>query len=141
MTDHATLSAERERREFSRYESSSIESSIDFDQLIEVNVRDLSRGGMAFDTAERPGVGRSYTVRLQLGREKLTVRGRVVWSHIAATTASKDGDCVAVYRAGIRFEPVLGPEMEGVLQKLEQQAFITRGGASSDSKGRRSRFS
>ena len=119
-----------DRRQHQRFEID-MTSSIDFGKVLEVQLKDVSLGGMAFETKQRPSVGKGYEVRLQLGSDKITVTGKAVWCHLAATINNEQGDLVPIYRAGLRFEPALAPEMATMMQKLGNQAFLTEDASSS----------
>jgi hypothetical protein len=78
-------------------------------------VLDLSRSGIAVESAERLVPGRTYPLQLE-GRDGLliTTSARVVWCKLTGTCENEDGEAAPVYRAGLEFQGVL-PEAAGRL--------------------------
>jgi hypothetical protein len=78
-------------------------------------VLDLSRSGIAVESAERLVPGRTYPLQLE-GRDGLliTTSARVVWCKLTGTSENEDGEAAPVYRAGLEFQGVL-PEAAGRL--------------------------
>ena len=86
-------------------------------------VLDLSRSGIAIESAERLVPGRTYPLQLE-GRDGLliTTSARVVWCKLIGTSENEDGEAAPVYRAGLEFQGVL-PEAAGKLfDELESSA-------------------
>jgi hypothetical protein len=79
---------------------------------------------MAFESMERPGIGRHYAVKLRFGTDHLLVGGRVVWCHLATSVQNSEGELSPVYRAGMRFSPPLSDDLANTLRDLEQNAVM-----------------
>ena len=71
-------------------------------------VLDLSRSGIAVESAERLVPGRIYPLQLE-GQDGLlvTTSARVVWCKFSGTAENEDGEAAPVYRAGLEFQGAL----------------------------------
>jgi hypothetical protein len=83
-------------------------------------VVDLSRSGIAVESAERLVPGRIYPLQLE-GRDGLliTTSARVVWCKLTGTAENEDGDAAPVYRAGLEFQGVLPAAATRLFDQLE----------------------
>jgi len=84
-------------------------------------VIDLSRSGIAVESAERLVPGRIYPLQLE-GRDGLliTTSARVVWCKLTGTLENEDGDSAPVFRAGLEFQGVLPDAATRLFDRLEQ---------------------
>lgn len=85
-----------------------------------VRIKDISLTGMAFETHDRPNVGHDYTMRLRVAERVFTIEGRVVWCHLTTTQVDDDGEIVALYRAGMRFQPLEIRDAEDLRDLLQR---------------------
>ena len=83
-------------------------------------VIDLSRSGIAVESAERLVPGRVYPLQLE-GRDGLiiTTSARVVWCKLTGTLENEDGEAAPVYRAGLEFQGVLPEAATLLFDQLE----------------------
>jgi hypothetical protein len=83
-------------------------------------VLDLSRSGIAVESAERLVPGRTYPLQLE-GRDGLliTTSARVVWCKLVGTSENEDGEAAPVYRAGLEFQGVLPEAASRLFDELE----------------------
>ncbi len=117
--------SQHNRRRHQRFAPPAAAGQASVGTLLEVQIKDISLGGMAFESLERPGVGRHYAVRLRLGADCMLVGGRVVWCHLATSVQNAEGELSPVYRAGMRFSPPLSEDLTGTLSEFEQSALMS----------------
>ena len=84
-------------------------------------VLDLSRSGIAVESAERLAPGRIYPLQLE-GQDGLliTTSARVVWCKFSGTVENEDGEAAPVYRAGLEFQGALPEAARLLFDRLEE---------------------
>jgi len=84
-------------------------------------VLDLSRSGIAVESAERLVPGRIYPLQLE-GQDGLliTTSARVVWCKFSGTVENEDGEAAPVYRAGLEFQGALPEAASLLFDRLEE---------------------
>jgi Tfp pilus assembly protein PilZ len=84
----------------------------------QVEVVNLSLGGVAIKADRRLNVGADYMMRLQLGERPVSIKGIVAWSTL--TRLVKRGkDTVPEYAAGLKFTDVLTEKLLGLLEFID----------------------
>ena len=86
-------------------------------------VLDLSRSGIAVESAERLAPGRIYPLQLE-GQDGLliTTSARVVWCKLTGTVENEDGEAAPVFRAGLEFQGALPEAASRLFDRLEEHA-------------------
>ena len=87
----------------------------------DVKLRDLSLGGMSFDTDRRVNVGRSYKLRMETQGLKTTVEGVIVWSSLIKSTKDAKENVIPLYRAGMKFTNVLQEKITLIVDSVALQ--------------------
>lgn len=86
----------------------------------QVEVLNLSLGGVAIKADRRLNIGGEYTLKLELVGESVDIRGVVVWSVVSGMHKDGDSDTVPEYSAGLRFKDIFTERL------LRLMAFIDR---------------
>lgn len=107
-------------RQHRRYRVGDLQGTLQFAHP--ATVVDLSRSGIAVESAERLIPGRTYPLQLE-GRDGLliTTSARVVWCKLAGTTEN-DGASALVYRAGLEFQGTLPEAATRLFDRLERDS-------------------
>lgn len=86
----------------------------------QVEVLNLSLGGVAIKADRRLNIGGEYTLKLELAGESVDIKGVVVWSVMSGMHKDSDSDTVPEYSAGLRFKDIFTERL------LRLMAFIDR---------------
>lgn len=94
----------RDKRQFKRFKvpKEGLVARLDDDQI--VDIIDLSVGGIALKAGSRLAVGREYFMRLHDKKNRLEVRGTIVWSHVVENSKPVIGHGGPVYAAAMRIQ-------------------------------------
>ncbi len=84
----------------------------------QVEVLNLSLGGVAIRADRRLNIGNEYTLKLDMDGGHLNLTGVVVWSVLSGLRKA-GGESVAEYSAGLKFTDVLTGKLEGLLDFIE----------------------
>ena len=86
----------------------------------QVEILNLSLGGVAIKADRRLNIGGDYTLKLELAGEAVDIKGVVVWSVMSGMHKAGEADTVPEYSAGLRFKDVFTERV------LKLMAFIDR---------------
>lgn len=86
----------------------------------QVEILNLSLGGVAIKADRRLNIGGDYTLKLELAGEAVDIKGVVVWSVMSGVHKAGGADTVPEYSAGLRFKDVFTERV------LKLMAFIDR---------------
>jgi hypothetical protein len=86
----------------------------------QVEILNLSLGGVAIRADRRLNIGGEYTLKLELGGEDVEIKGLVVWSVMSGMHKASERETVPEYSAGLRFKDVFTERL------LKLMAFIDR---------------
>ncbi len=92
-----------------------------------INVINLSLGGAAIEAEKRLNIGSEYTLKLESGKEPLSLKGVVVWSVISKSRQTEKGDSVPVYTAGLQFKEVFDEKARSLLDFLDSKRTLEEG--------------
>ena len=73
----------------------------------EVNLINISLGGIALNLLKRLNLGEAYTLKIESEKDAISLKGVVVWVKMTSLTKLIKGRKVPVYEAGMRFDEVL----------------------------------
>ncbi len=73
------------------------------DEPVSGRVLNVGHRGLAFETLERPFVGRSHFFRIGLGSKQLRLSGSIQWCRLVGTESCAYGEVKPVFRAGVFF--------------------------------------
>lgn len=91
---------------------------------MEVQVVDLSLGGMALETNGYLQFGRRYTVNLDNGERRATLIAKVAWCKLRGTKKNPAGEVVPVYRAGLRFQILASERLHELWEIIRDHAVV-----------------
>lgn len=69
----------------------------------EVEILDISIGGISVRADRRMNMGNEYSLKIRDKASVIPLKGTVVWSLLSGTKKSPDGDAFPLYTAGMRF--------------------------------------
>jgi len=96
----------------------------------EVNILDISVGGVSLKADRRLNIGHEYAVKMENVGRVLAVKGLVVWSVLSGNKEGARGDSIPLYTAGMKFMDVSDKKMEEIvnfIEKYEQGAVMPIG--------------
>jgi c-di-GMP-binding flagellar brake protein YcgR len=85
----------------------------------EVELLNLSLGGVAIRADKRLNIGAEYTLKLEVGDSPVAVRGVVVWSVLSGTRAS-GAEAPSQYSAGLKFMGVLTDTLQVLMDFIDR---------------------
>lgn len=110
------------RRRFPRYEISGLAGHLVVP--LQIEVLNLSLGGMAVATSSYLHFNRAYTLRLVSDQQNISLTGKVAWCALKGTSRGVDGEVVPVYRAGLRFEAMSGERAKELWDLIRSHAYV-----------------
>jgi c-di-GMP-binding flagellar brake protein YcgR len=112
-----------ERRKHKRYNVEGMQGSIY--SLSNLNLTDISIGGMAIETAGRLDIDREYTFRVKDKDASINLKGCSVWSFLGQTEEKSTGSLIPLYRTGIKFTDLLDERANILLNFIEENKMST----------------
>jgi hypothetical protein len=108
-------------RQHRRYRVADLHGTLQFSHP--ATVIDLSRSGIAIESAERLVPSRVYPLQLE-GRDGLliTTSARVAWCRLFGTTVDAQGELAPLYRAGLEFQSELPEPATRLFDQLDRGA-------------------
>jgi Tfp pilus assembly protein PilZ len=88
-----------------------------------VEVLNLSMGGVAIRADRRLNIGTEYTLKLEMGDRFIAVPGVVVWSVLTAMRKAR-GEDVPQYSAGLKFAGVLTDKLQGLIEFIDENKLV-----------------
>ena len=86
----------------------------------QVEILNLSLGGVALTADRRLNIGGEYTLKLALAGETLDIKGIVVWSALSGLRKSGEGEGVPEYSAGLRFNDIFTERLLRLLTFIDR---------------------
>lgn len=106
------------RRSYPRY----LAKTLWTESPVPARIIDLSMSGMCVESLESPQRENPTSFTIVNGEERFSVPARVQWCRLVATDEVREGERVAVYRAGAEFlEDLPQRTLERLLETLESQ--------------------
>jgi Tfp pilus assembly protein PilZ len=87
--------------------------------VTEVNVIDISIGGILIKANRRLNIGSEYTLKLGAKDRVISLRGAVIWSSLSESRARADGEVMPLYRAGLKFKNMSAESIAELLNFIE----------------------
>ncbi len=112
-----------ERRKHKRYNAEGVQGSIH--SLSDLNLTDISIGGMAIETAGRLDIDREYTFKIKDGNAFISLKGCSVWSFLGQIEEKSTGSLIPIYRTGIKFTDLLNGRVNTLLNFIEENKMST----------------
>lgn len=105
-----------EKRRYPRFTVEGVHGKMVFASQVEV--LNLSLGGVAIRADRRLNIGSEYTLSLEMETRLVAVKGLVVWSVLSGLRRVAE-ESVAEYSAGLKFTDVLNEKLQGLLDFIE----------------------
>jgi hypothetical protein len=86
----------------------------------QVEILNLSLGGVALTADRRLNIGGEYTLKLELAGETLEIKGLVMWSALSGLRKSGEGEGVPQYSAGLRFKDIFTERLLRLLTFIDR---------------------
>jgi len=102
-------------RQHERLNVDSTEISGDIMFANEVNILNISPGGISLKADKRLNIGKEYTIRIKFKDSSVSVKGKVVWSLLSQSKDDSNGNFIPIYTAGIQF-------VNGSSKKIEEDS-------------------
>ncbi|HZV47190.1 MAG TPA: PilZ domain-containing protein [Thermodesulfovibrionales bacterium] len=119
-----------ERRRYTRFRMEVVDLTGKMMFADEVNILDISVGGVSLKADRRLNIGHEYAVKMENVGRVLAVKGLVVWSVLSGNKEGARGDSIPLYTAGMKFMDVSDKKMEEIvnfIEKYEQGAVMPIG--------------
>lgn len=107
----------RSRRRFSRYTVEGVHGKMVFASQVEI--LNLSLGGVAITADRRLEIGAQYNLKLELGQRMAGVNGVVAWSVLTGLRKAEKGEAVPEYSAGLKFNDVLTDKLKDLIDFID----------------------
>jgi c-di-GMP-binding flagellar brake protein YcgR len=88
----------------------------------EVEIHDISLGGMSLKVDRRLNMGNEYTLKIGNNQKTVTVKGAVVWSKISGSKKGSRDEVIPLYTAGMKFVNMSGDKIKELTSFLDGQA-------------------
>ncbi|MCL5023563.1 MAG: PilZ domain-containing protein [Nitrospirae bacterium] len=116
-----------EKRRYKRFKVDVMEINGTMLFANEVEILDLSLGGVALKADRRLNIGNEYEIKIRDKTGVIPVRAAVVWSLLSGTRKRPDGESIPIYSAGMRFTNLSGDKITELktfmeLHRREEQA-------------------
>src|SRR5512135_988715 len=87
----------------------------------EVEIHDISVGGISLRVDKRLNMGSEYTVKIGNDSKTIALKGTVVWSMISGTKKGARDEVVPIYSAGMKFVTMSSDKTKELTSFLEGQ--------------------
>ena len=108
----------KDQRSHKRFSGECINCTIT--SAADVEIMNISVGGVAVKADSRLNIGKEYTLRIEENGKIFTVKGTIVWAVLSGSTRNKRNEMVPIYKAGMRFEEAKSEGMTSLIRFIEQ---------------------
>jgi c-di-GMP-binding flagellar brake protein YcgR len=115
-----------DRRRFKRFSVDILGVSGKMLFASEVEILDISVGGVSLRVDKRLNIGGEYTLKVGKDGDTISVKGTVVWSKISGTKKGSRDDVIPFYTAGMRFSGMAAGQMKELALFIERATHHTR---------------
>lgn len=93
----------KEQRKHQRFQvaDQNIHAKIAFAKILKI--LDISIGGALLQTDTRLNISKEYTMRIEHNRKFYSIKGFIVWSVLKECKRDQQGNCIPIYRSGMKF--------------------------------------
>ncbi|HUH65269.1 MAG TPA: PilZ domain-containing protein [Syntrophales bacterium] len=85
----------------------------------EVEVVDISIGGISIKANRRLNIGGEYVLKLEDRQRAISLKGTVVWSSLGETKQGRHGEVIPIYKAGLKFLNISVEKITELLNFIE----------------------
>jgi hypothetical protein len=110
----------RERRKYTRFTVDITGISGTMMPAKEVEIVDLSIGGISIKTDRRLSIGSAYALEIRDKERVLSLKGMVVSSFLSESRKSPEGGAVPIYAAGMKFIEITGEKTAELAEFIEK---------------------
>jgi hypothetical protein len=89
----------------------------------EVEILNLSLGGVALRADRRLNIGSEYTLKLEMGDRFMAMPGVVVWSVLSGMRRAR-GEDAPLYSAGLKFTGMIDEKVQGLLEFIDENRIV-----------------
>lgn len=93
----------REKRRYKRFSVDLLEINGKMIFANEVEILDISLGGLSVKADRRLNIGNVYTLKIEDKTKTISLDGTVIWSLLSEVRTSPEGERVLIYTGGMRF--------------------------------------
>jgi hypothetical protein len=93
----------REKRRYKRFTVDLLEINGKMILANEVEILDISLGGLSVKADRRLDIGNVYTLKIEDKTRTISLNGTVIWSLLSDVRTSPEGERVLIYTGGMRF--------------------------------------
>ncbi len=112
--------AMRDKRRYKRFTWNITEVNARLMFAAEVEVIDISIGGILLKANRRLNIGHEYALKLNDKNKIIPVKGTVAWSSLGDSKAGEDGEVVPIYSAGMKFASMSTERIDELQNYIER---------------------
>ena len=116
MSGSVEGSSKQDKRNAPRYTVEGVQGKMVL--ATQVEILNLSLGGVAIRADRRLNIGSEYTLRLEMGERGVDVKGLVAWS-VLTGFRPQGGESVPKYSAGLAFKDVITDKLKGLIDFID----------------------
>ena len=109
----------QDSRRFKRFTLKVLEATGKMIFATEVDVVDISIGGISIKANRRLNIGGEYALKLEDRTRTISLKGTVVWSSLSETKVGRAGEVVPIYKAGLKFTNISVEKITELLSFIE----------------------
>ena len=109
----------QDSRRFKRFTLKVLEVTGKMIFATEVDVVDISIGGISIKANRRLNIGGEYALKLEDRTRTISLKGTVVWSSLSETKVGRAGEVVPIYKAGLKFTNISVEKITELLSFIE----------------------
>ena len=99
----------------------------------EVNILNISIGGMSLKADRRLNIGMEYTIKMRVKDSVISAKGKVVWSLLSEARSDHKGNSIPFYTVGIKFTNGSNKEIEELIRFIKRHGKASEGNDDSHS--------
>ena len=112
-----------EKRKHKRYNVEGVQGSVY--SMSDLDLTDISIGGMAIETTGRLDIDREYTFRVKDKNASISLKGCSVWSFLGQIEEKGTRSLIPIYRTGIKFTDLLDERANILLNFIDENKMST----------------
>jgi c-di-GMP-binding flagellar brake protein YcgR len=109
----------KDKRRYKRFTLKVLEVTGKMIFATEVEVVDISIGGISIKANRRLNIGGEYSLKLEDRNTAISLKGTVVWSSLSETKAGHAGEAIPIYKAGLKFTNISAEKITELLEFIE----------------------
>jgi hypothetical protein len=92
----------RNRRQYKRYQMDEAEIHVKMAFANEVQIQNISLGGISIKADRRMNIGKEYFLKLESKKSAITTKVIVIWSLLTESRADAKGNIIPIYLYGLK---------------------------------------